>query len=288
MAQLDGQPNLIMLNVGLASHNADWNFKNVISPFSRLYYVTEGEAHLLINERWHKLTPNHMYFVPAFTLHTNLCRGLFKHYYLHLYEDSLNSESLIEQLEFPVQIDGDEYDLNLFRILCEKNTSMKLRNADPSIYDNNTSLIECVKQYRSLLLCDKMEDMGIIYQLLANFVRAAKPKYTSSDSRIINTLRHMNMNLNEEINLENIAEKSGLSRDHFIRLFKKELGCTPIQFLISKKILKAQMMLATESIPVKQVSYMLGYDDFSYFSRLFKKHTSMTPIQYRRSFNQND
>ena len=40
------QMHPLVLNVGLAVHNADWNWKNVNSPFTRLYYVTEGRAQL--------------------------------------------------------------------------------------------------------------------------------------------------------------------------------------------------------------------------------------------------
>ena len=36
------------LNVGFAQHNSDWNWKNVRSPFARLYYVTDGEAEVCI------------------------------------------------------------------------------------------------------------------------------------------------------------------------------------------------------------------------------------------------
>lgn len=36
----------LVLNVGLAIHNADWNWKNVNSPFMRLYYVTDGQAQI--------------------------------------------------------------------------------------------------------------------------------------------------------------------------------------------------------------------------------------------------
>ena len=40
------QMHPLVLNVGLAVHNADWNWKNVNSPFTRLYYVTEGSAQI--------------------------------------------------------------------------------------------------------------------------------------------------------------------------------------------------------------------------------------------------
>ena len=38
----------LVLNIGLARHNADWNWKNVSSPFARLYYVIEGTAKVIL------------------------------------------------------------------------------------------------------------------------------------------------------------------------------------------------------------------------------------------------
>lgn len=40
MALLVDKLHPLVLNVGLAVHNADWNWKNVNSPFTRLYYIT--------------------------------------------------------------------------------------------------------------------------------------------------------------------------------------------------------------------------------------------------------
>lgn len=61
------QLHLLTLNVGYAQHNGDWNWKNVRSPFARLYYVTEGSAQINIGTEFYTLTPRHLYFVPAFT-----------------------------------------------------------------------------------------------------------------------------------------------------------------------------------------------------------------------------
>ncbi len=36
--------NLMMLNVGYATHHADWNWQKVSSPFIRIFYIEEGEA----------------------------------------------------------------------------------------------------------------------------------------------------------------------------------------------------------------------------------------------------
>jgi AraC-like DNA-binding protein len=44
---------------------------------------------------------------------------------------------------------------------------------------------------------------------------------------------------------------------------------------------KAQLMLVTETVLVKDIAYLLGFNDYSYFIRLFKKIVGITPKQYR-------
>lgn len=66
MLQSIDQLHLLVLNVGLAIHNADWNWKNVNSPFTRLYYINEGIAKLKTPSGIHELKPNHLYLNPVF------------------------------------------------------------------------------------------------------------------------------------------------------------------------------------------------------------------------------
>ena len=63
--------NLQMLNVGLAHHDGDWNWQRVHSPFTRIYYVTEGSARLHLESPRQtviNLRPNHLYIIPAYTV----------------------------------------------------------------------------------------------------------------------------------------------------------------------------------------------------------------------------
>ena len=60
--------HLLTLHVGLANHNGDWNWKNVRSPFARLYYVTEGTAQIEMSSCVYTLKPDHLYFIPAYTI----------------------------------------------------------------------------------------------------------------------------------------------------------------------------------------------------------------------------
>ena len=186
MTQSIDQLHLLILNVGLAIHNADWNWRNVNSPFTRLYYVTEGAARILLPTGIQELKPDHLYLVPSFTTHSYLCDTHFVHYYLHI-----------------------------------------------------------------------------------------------NDDRIQKVLSYIRKNIYKTIDIDSLAAISCLSKDHFIRLFKKEINNTPLQYINQKKIEKAQLILITDSMPVKNISYLLAYEDHSYFNRLFKKLTGVTPQQYR-------
>lgn len=278
------QMHPLVLNVGLAVHNADWNWKNVNSPFTRLYYVTEGSAQIELPDGIYTLSPKHMYFIPAFTIHTNICKSNFVHYYLHIYEDHYSDNDWLDHWKFPVEIEATDLDLALFKRLCEINPHMTLQKSDPTTYDNNPTLMQNLIKNRQRAFCDKVESRGIVFQLLSRFFKQGQSKIEMEDNRIAKTVLYIRKHLNEAIELEKLAEISCLSKDHFIRLFKKELGTTPLQYINQKKIEKAQLLLITEELVVKEIAFQLAFDDYSYFNRLFKKTTGVTPQEYRRLY----
>jgi AraC-like DNA-binding protein len=278
------QMHPLVLNVGLAVHNADWNWKNVNSPFTRLYYVTEGSAQIELPDGIYTLSPKHMYFIPAFTIHTNICKSNFVHYYLHIYEDHYSDNDWLDHWKFPVEIEATDLDLALFKRLCEINPHMTLQKSDPTTYDNNPTLMQNLIKNRQRAFCDKVESRGIVFQLLSRFFKQGQSKIEMEDNRIAKTVLYIRKHLNEAIELEKLAEISCLSKDHFIRLFKKELGTTPLQYINQKKIEKAQLLLITEELAVKEIAFQLAFDDYSYFIRLFKKTTGVTPQEYRRLY----
>ena len=281
MTQSIDQLHLLILNVGLAIHNADWNWRNVNSPFTRLYYVTEGAARILLPTGIQELKPDHLYLVPSFTTHSYLCDTHFVHYYLHIYEDHQSESSILEDFSFPTEIPAGDLELPLIKRLCGINPTMQLPQSDPTSYDNNPTLIKNIIKNKQRTFCDKVESRGIVYQLMARFLKDAQPKTEINDDRIQKVLSYIRKNIYKTIDIDSLAAISCLSKDHFIRLFKKEINNTPLQNINQKKIEKAQLILITDSMPVKNISYLLAYEDHSYFNRLFKKLTGVTPQQYR-------
>ena len=273
-----------ILNVGFATHNADWNWKNVNSPFARLYYVTEGNAQVEFLDGIHDLNAGHMYFIPAYTKHNNICKSHFSHYYLHIYDDNINEGCGLSQWKFPFEIDAGQLELALFERLCQINPRIKLPESNPASYDNNNTLVKTLAFNGQQTLCCKLETQGIMLQLLARFFKNATNVAENTDNRVAKALSHIREHIYEPIKLDAIASNLGISKDHFIKLFKKETGFTPTQYINLKKVERAQLMLATEDIPIKEVACKLSFYDYPYFHKLFKKATGLTPQAYRAQY----
>lgn len=88
-------------------------------------------------------------------------------------------------------------------------------------------------------------------------------------------------NLSSEISLNEIAEASGVSRFHFIRIFSAYLGETPFEYIQRQKVLKAIELLDSKQSTITDVSFQVGFESQSSFNKAFKKLTNLSPSQFR-------
>lgn len=278
------QLNPLLLNAGLAVHNADWNWKNVRSPFARMYYVTKGTAKVSYGAFTQELRPGHIYLILPNMTHSYVCDTHFEHIYLHIYEDYNIGSSWMENWNLPMEIAETEGDEALFRRLCNINPHTKLSKSDPESYDNESTLRHNIQRTMHADICDKVETRGIIQILLSRFLRHATRREIFADKRIVKTVQYINEHIDEDMQADELAAVAFLSKDHFIRLFRKTVGMTPIQYVIKAKMERAQLLLLTTGLPVKTIACRLSYYDYSYFNRIFRRQTGMTPLEYRKSY----
>ena len=104
--------------------------------------------------------------------------------------------------------------------------------------------------------------------------------------RIVAAKMYIDGNLQESIDLDSIAKQACFSRFHFHRLFAKIYRKTPHQYLTTQRVAAAQKLLSDNSITVKEISGMVGFESPSSFSILFKKGTGLAPHRYRNLAHQ--
>lgn len=94
-------------------------------------------------------------------------------------------------------------------------------------------------------------------------------------------IQYMNDHLEDAIKLPELANHTGLSRQHLILLFNEETGFPPIDYFLRMKIQRAAQLLSLTALSIKEVASSIGMSDPYYFSRLFKKMTGSAPSAYR-------
>jgi AraC-like DNA-binding protein len=278
-------PDFILLNIGYSELNANWNWREVYSPFARLYYVKAGKARTYIQDKVYTLEPGCLYLTPPFSLHNDECDSYFSLYYIHFYEKAIDKESIFDKYDFPVKIQASPLDLLLIERLHSLHPDRYLVNIDPKMYDNPPSFSRYMAHNNKLPPHVLLETQSILSMLTAHFIEFRVRKTIDKDARINKSLQYIHEHINQDIPLNNLATIACVSNDHFTRLFKKEMRQTPVKYINIKKIEKAQLLLLTTGSSIRDIAMDLSIDNISYFNKLFKQHTGFTPLEYRKEYN---
>jgi AraC-like DNA-binding protein len=94
-------------------------------------------------------------------------------------------------------------------------------------------------------------------------------------------IAYLHENYSHSLTRWEIAEAVGVSEDYLSRVFNKELGLTPWDYLNRYRILQAKARLLNTSDNIGNISHQVGFKDKSYFSRVFHKTTGQSPQAFR-------
>lgn len=116
-------------------------------------------------------------------------------------------------------------------------------------------------------------------QVLASVQSAPEKERIDRYKRIVSYIEEHFM---EKVTLEHLAEAAQCNPQYLCHFFKEIAGVSPIQYLISHRIGKAQEMLTNTTKSVLEVSLDCGFENVSYFIRQFKRSVGATPREYRK------
>ncbi|MDD5687366.1 MAG: AraC family transcriptional regulator [Elusimicrobia bacterium] len=116
--------------------------------------------------------------------------------------------------------------------------------------------------------------------ILAELIEISKSK---EEHPIISDIRSfITDNLKKHLTLEDLASYAGMSKNHFLRKYKKLTGLTPMDDLRILRVETAKNMIFTTDLPLKVISKEVGFIDEYQFSRIFKNHFGTPPGQFRK------
>lgn len=125
-------------------------------------------------------------------------------------------------------------------------------------------------------IVDRLFDVLFQYMLAWNTNAAKNPFVEEFERILISNISNSHFNMNE------VLHAIPISPDHFRRLFKKETGQAPLEYLMNKRIEYSKQLLENNNMKIKEVSAQSGFNDPYYFSRMFKKTTGLSPANWNR------
>lgn len=115
--------------------------------------------------------------------------------------------------------------------------------------------------------------------------REAEPASARASIRLRRTihesLEFLDHSSTAAVRLADAARAAGLSPFHFLRIFKRECGVTPHQFVLHTRVRRAMELLLESELPVTEVAFAVGFGDLSNFNHAFRREVGCAPTAFR-------
>jgi len=247
--------NIDILDHGYFIGNQQWNQFNVVSPFSRIYYMIADSGWLETADGRIDLLPGFMVLIPSNT------------------RVDLRTSERIEKFYFHVNIRYDEMD-----ILDGISHCYALPLPDGLLQ----SLLEA---FRSGGLGGLLTFKSVVYQTLHSFWCKSLPDLSDRfelASRYQDLFAYVAEHLSASLSAPAICKVLGHPYESYRRQFRVDNGITLHQYIHSRLIRQASLLLLMTDLTVQEIAVRLGFHDEFYFSRLFKQKMEYSPREYRR------
>lgn len=232
-----------------------WSIEDAITDFIDLTYIYKGRAFYTVNSIKYEVNQGDLVCIPqgsrrsATTDSANLMIGYALNFQLY----DLKGKDV--NLPFPLvsHIGEQEELLSLYNELTfewlKKNEGYELKS-------------------RALLLMIFHYYFKHLYFNTNNI---------DTDKRIQKAVRYILSNLENHIEVNELASIAGLTTPYFGTLFKKYIGTSVKEYINKMKINNAENILLSGEFSVQEVAYKCGFEDIYYFSKLFKKIKGFPP-----------
>ncbi len=165
------------------------------------------------------------------------------------------------------------------KLLKQINEDVTLKSEPPIFEKGNIrdeKLLFLLKRFFNTF-CKKENEMAIyeclmelLSYMVTNYSSSKKRVFYKSDKKIIQrSVEFINDNITGCITLDDISKNIGISKYHFLRIFKNQTGVTPHKFILNRRVeLAKDMILKGEDISTASIK--AGFSDQSHFNRYFK------------------
>jgi len=252
-----------------SKYDSDWHSTLHTHPFTELFYVVDGKGEFNIQGQRFPVKANDFVIINPQVEHTELSSPDEPLEYIVLGINGLSFSNLT-----PVSEGGHPF--SFFNLRDEQKDILRYLNA---------MVQEATSQQMSYeLVCHNLLEILLIKILRHQHFDLEVGKQSKATKDISFIKHYLETYYHESIQLEDLASMTHLSRFYISHSFKKEIGMSPMEYLIDIRIKESKILLRTTNYSISQVADIVGFTTPTYFSKQFRKSTGISPTDYREQF----
>ncbi|TNJ63225.1 helix-turn-helix domain-containing protein [Paenibacillus hemerocallicola] len=243
--------------------------------FHEIFLLLSGEVSYVVDDRKYKMYPGDMLLIHAGVTHypiINDDRKVYNRMVLWIKKDYLNS------------LCTEETDL---RSCFTADSSIRIITPDVTTYGSIKAAFDYLYQHvhmdfygKDIMLRSYLEQLLVLINgINRHFSVLFETDDIEKDLLIDSVLNYISRNFQNDLSLDQIAERFYLNKYHLNRRFRKFTGVTMYKFITEKRLEYAKVLIV-RGIPITEVYKHCGFGDYCNFYRLFKNKFGISPKRY--------
>jgi AraC-like DNA-binding protein len=261
--------------------NENWNSILHSHPFTEVFFITEGEGIMCLEDDAVRLKQNDLFFVSSGIRHTEDYLPGIPFEYCVLGIDGITIQrnlSLTDQNSADLNSDDKSLFLKTFVYLYS------IKPEETWIKD---SIINMVQEYSSNNTYKNFYLQALLHILIIGFLRkfesdiSINNKSSAKNKQVQFIKNYIDVHYTRTLRLDDLAALCYITKYHLVHEFQRSFKISPIEYQAQKRIAKAKELLTNTDYNMDEIANNLGFNSQSYFNQVFKKKTGLTPTQYR-------
>lgn len=146
------------------------------------------------------------------------------------------------------------------------------------------SFVNYFTYYDELVELSEEESEEWLYKKIEYIINAVRiNKKDKVSSSIAAAIEYIEEHYNEELHLDGVSKYINISPQYLSKLFKEETNYNFVEWITNVRIDKAKELMNDTDMTIKEICFLVGYNDPNYFSRKFKRIVGSSPTDYMRN-----
>lgn len=248
---------------GYEKCDSGYTYGPAVREFYIIHYVISGKGTLKTEDSFYQLSARQAFIIypeEVTTYSADECEPWY--YCFFAFSGSLAAE-LVERTEFRGRNRVVTLpDNNIFEIIDETTMTLKWARDNHDLYA-----------------------LSQLFRLIDIFatspVNTVPPSIGTSKNYVKQAMDYIHFNYAADLSVSQLADKLALNRSYFYRIFKEEIGMSPLDYINNYRIERAKDLLRSSQLPIWEIASITGFNTLSSFYRMFLLKTSMSPREYR-------